>query len=111
MGVFVLLIILLFFKNKKYLTDIVKLLQGAHDAWSGWLCVLLVGIAAGCVAGVVDIGVSWMSDLKHGICPNAFWYNREQCCWPSKQSVFEEGNCTAVSESKKLESNFRIHFY
>lgn len=80
-------------KRQDSLWDLVK---GAHDAWSGWLCVLLVGIAAGCVAGMVDIGASWMSDLKHGICPQAFWFNREQCCWPTKQSVFEEGNCSTV---------------
>lgn len=76
-------------------------LQGAVDAGSGWLCVLLVGIAAGCVAGMVDIGASWMSDLKHGICPTAFWFNREQCCYPDKQSVFEEGNCSMVSRIKR----------
>lgn len=81
-------------KRQDSLWDLVK---GAHDAWSGWLCVLLVGIAAGCVAGMVDIGASWMSDLKHGICPQAFWFNREQCCWPTKQSVFEEGNCSTVT--------------
>lgn len=79
---------------KKRQDSLWDLIKGAHDAWSGWLCVLLVGIAAGLVAGMVDIGASWMSDLKHGICPQAFWFNREQCCWPSKESVFENGNCT-----------------
>jgi chloride channel 3/4/5 len=34
-----------------------------HDAWSGWLCVLLVGLSAGVIAAVIDI-----------------WLNREQCC-------------------------------
>ncbi|XP_011210780.1 H(+)/Cl(-) exchange transporter 5 isoform X1 [Bactrocera dorsalis] len=79
---------------KKRQDSLWDLLKGAHDAWSGWLCVLFVGIAAGFVAGMIDIGASWMSDLKHGICPQAFWFNREQCCWPTKQSVFEEGNCS-----------------
>jgi chloride channel 3/4/5 len=51
-----------------------------HDAWSGWLCVLLVGLSAGVIAAVIDIGTNWMSHLKHGICLNAFWLNREQCC-------------------------------
>lgn len=71
-------------------------LQGAHDAWSGWVCVLLVGLAAGCFAGVIDIGASWMADLKFGICPQAFWFNREQCCWSSKETTFEVGNCSQV---------------
>ncbi|XP_017101520.2 H(+)/Cl(-) exchange transporter 5 [Drosophila bipectinata] len=79
---------------KKRQDSVWDLIKGSIDAGSGWLCVLLVGIAAGCVAGMVDIGASWMSDLKHGICPPAFWFNREQCCYPAKQSVFEEGNCS-----------------
>ncbi|KAH8286162.1 hypothetical protein KR054_003538 [Drosophila jambulina] len=79
---------------KKRQDSLWDLIKGSIDAGSGWLCVLLVGIAAGCVAGMVDIGASWMSDLKHGICPPAFWFNREQCCYPAKQSVFEEGNCS-----------------
>ncbi|XP_060653570.1 LOW QUALITY PROTEIN: H(+)/Cl(-) exchange transporter 5 [Drosophila nasuta] len=79
---------------KKRQDSLWDLIKGSIDAGSGWLCVLLVGIAAGCVAGMVDIGASWMSDLKHGICPAAFWFNREQCCYPAKQSVFEEGNCS-----------------
>ncbi|XP_068148620.1 H(+)/Cl(-) exchange transporter 5 [Drosophila tropicalis] len=79
---------------KKRQDSVWDLIKGSIDAGSGWLCVLLVGIAAGCVAGMVDIGASWMSDLKHGICPPAFWFNREQCCYPAKQSVFDEGNCS-----------------
>ncbi|ENN75556.1 hypothetical protein HUJ04_004103 [Dendroctonus ponderosae] len=73
-----------------------NLLEGAHDAWSGWLCVLLVGLCTGAVAGVIDIGASWMTDLKFGICPQAFWLNREQCCW-SNETSFETGNCTQAS--------------
>ncbi|XP_060519673.1 H(+)/Cl(-) exchange transporter 5 isoform X2 [Cylas formicarius] len=70
-----------------------NLIEGAHDAWSGWLCVLLVGLCTGAVAGVIDIGASWMTDLKFGICPQAFWLNREQCCW-SNETSFETGNCS-----------------
>lgn len=69
-------------------------LQGAHDAWSGWVCVLLVGLASGAVAGFIDIGASWMTDLKLGICPEAFWLNREQCCWSSNETTFDSGNCS-----------------
>lgn len=58
------------------------------------MCVLLVGLASGCVAGVIDIGASWMTDLKLGICPQAFWLNREQCCWSSNLTTFDSGNCS-----------------
>lgn len=34
------------------------------DAGSGWVCVLMVGLAAGTIAGIIDIGARWMSDLK-----------------------------------------------
>lgn len=70
------------------------LIVGAHDAWSGWVCVLLVGLAAGCLAGVLDIGADWMKDLKLGICPEAFWLNREQCCWSSNETTFDSDNCS-----------------
>lgn len=82
-------------KKKNSLWDTVK---GAHDAWSGWLCVFLVGVVTGTVAGIIDIGSSWMTDLKFGICPDAFWLNMEQCCWSSNETTFAgvEGNCSQV---------------
>ncbi|XP_063236245.1 H(+)/Cl(-) exchange transporter 5 isoform X5 [Bacillus rossius redtenbacheri] len=79
---------------KKKQDSVCDLIKGAHDAWSGWLCVLLVGLFTGAVAGVIDIGASWMSDLKFGICPQAFWLNREQCCWSSNETTFDDGNCS-----------------
>lgn len=39
------------------------------DAGSGWVCVLMVGLAAGTIAGIIDIGARWMSDLKVNIFP------------------------------------------
>lgn len=71
--------------------------QGGLDAVSGWLCVLVVGLVTGFVAGVIDIGATWMTDLKFGICPQAFWLNREQCCWSSNETTFDSGNCSQVS--------------
>lgn len=35
-----------------------------------------------------------MTDLKFGICPQAFWLNREQCCWSSNETSFDSGNCS-----------------
>lgn len=79
---------------KKRQNSFWDLIVGAHDAWSGWVCVLLVGLCTGCIAGVIDIGASWMTDLKFGVCPQAFWLNREQCCWSSNETTFDSGNCS-----------------
>ncbi|XP_073975098.1 chloride channel protein 3 isoform X4 [Rhodnius prolixus] len=80
---------------KRKQNSIVDLVRGAHDAWSGWLCVLLVGLLTGALAGVIDIGASWMSDLKYGLCPQAFWLNQEQCCWSFSETSFEDKrNCS-----------------
>ena len=45
---------------KKRQTGFFDLIRQFHDAWSGWLCVLLVGIVAGGVAGVIDIGARYV---------------------------------------------------
>lgn len=80
---------------KRKQNSIFDLMKGAHDAWSGWLCVLLVGLVTGTVAGIIDIGSSWMTDLKYGLCPEAFWLNKEQCCWSSNETSFDDtGNCS-----------------
>ncbi|KOC66760.1 H(+)/Cl(-) exchange transporter 3 [Habropoda laboriosa] len=79
---------------KKKHDSILGLIKGAHDAWSGWLCVLLVGLFTGVAAGIIDIGASWMTDLKFGICPQAFWLNKEQCCWSYNETTFDGGNCS-----------------
>ncbi|XP_035210904.1 H(+)/Cl(-) exchange transporter 3-like isoform X3 [Stegodyphus dumicola] len=78
---------------KKRGESICDLIRGFHDAWSGWLCVLLAGLAAGVVSGIIDIGAGWMKDLKEGICPQAFWLNREQCCWSSNDTFYEGDKC------------------
>jgi hypothetical protein len=80
--------------------SICDLLHGAHDAWSGWVCVLMVGVAAGTVASVIDIGASWMVDLREGICPQAFWLNKEQCCWASNETFFDDIAGTKCQEVK-----------
>lgn len=78
---------------KRKNNSLLELIKSTHDAWSGWICVLLVGIIAGAVAGVIDIGAGWMKDLKEGICPQAFYLNREQCCWSSNDTFFEGDHC------------------
>lgn len=70
--------------------SVLAAIKAAHDAWSGWVCVLLVGVAVGTVASFIDIGTTWLTDLKYGICPEAFWFDREQCCWSSNQTTFSD---------------------
>ncbi|XP_008562217.1 PREDICTED: H(+)/Cl(-) exchange transporter 4-like [Galeopterus variegatus] len=60
------------------------------DACSGWVVLLLIGLLAGTLAGVIDLAVDWMTDLKEGVCLSAFWYNHEQCCWTSNETTFED---------------------
>ncbi|KAK2567874.1 H(+)/Cl(-) exchange transporter 3 [Acropora cervicornis] len=67
-------------------------IKQANDAWAGWLIVFLVGLSAGLCAGIIDIGASWMTDLKLGVCPENLWFNRETCCW-SDNTTFEEVGC------------------
>jgi len=56
------------------------------DALSAWVCVSVVGIFSGVFAGIIDIGASWLSDLKNGVCHPNFWLTREACCWASNMS-------------------------
>ena len=52
----------------------------------------------GTVASIIDIGTIWMTDLKYGICLEAFWLDREQCCWSSpNQTTPHNNNCTEVT--------------
>lgn len=61
---------------------------------TAWICLMVIGIVAGCVASVVDIATSWMKDLREGLCPAAFYLNREQCCWSSDDTIFEGAHCS-----------------
>lgn len=61
-----------------------------HDSWSGWICVLFVGLSSGLAAAIVDIGTNWMSNIKDGLCVNAFWLNKAQCCWASKNISYDK---------------------
>ena len=63
------------------------------DALSGWVVVFLVGVCSGLLAGVIDIGAAWMSDLKEGICIPWPHYDREACCWLSNQTSFDVDHC------------------
>ena len=53
----------------------------------------------GACAGIIDIGTSWMFDLKEGICVEAFWLNREHCCWIANDTTFDPDKCSNVSKT------------
>lgn len=81
-------------------------LMAIWDAGSGWICVLLVGIAAGAIAGVIDIGARWMSDLKNGICADRFWLDREHCCWSANDSAYKDYDCSSWTAWPEM-----FHYY
>ncbi|KAL1227982.1 H(+)/Cl(-) exchange transporter [Trichinella spiralis] len=83
------------FIKKKNRESITSCITGLVDAGSGWICVLFVGLTAGVVAGLVDISTRWMSDLKEGVCPDAFWFDREHCCWSANDTLFYGDKCNA----------------
>jgi hypothetical protein len=78
--------------QKKKKENIWQQIVTLHDSWSGWICVLLVGLSSGLVAAVVDIGSNWITHIKEGICVNAFWLNKPQCCWASKNVTYDHYN-------------------
>ena len=55
-----------------------------------------------------------MSDLREGICLDAFWLNREQCCWAANDTDFgAHAGCSQVCMGRKLVTLnriFRSHF-
>ena len=53
-------------------------------------------------AAIIDIGATWMSDLKEGICLDAFWFNREQCCWSNNSTSFDTDVCDQVRMNTKI---------
>jgi chloride channel 3/4/5 len=53
----------------------------AWDASQGWIVVSLIGAFAGVIAGILNISISWLNDMKLGACTRSFWLGREQCCW------------------------------
>lgn len=55
------------------------------------------GLCAGFCAAVIDIGTSWMFDLKEGVCLDAFWLNKEQCCWAVNDTTFNQDDCSQAS--------------
>lgn len=43
--------------------------------------------------GVIDVGAEWASDLKEGVCPHHFTFDRDSCCWLSNDTFLEDGSC------------------
>ena len=44
-----------------------------------------------------------MSDLKEGVCLDAFWFNEEQCCWSGNSTTFDvDGDCDQVKTKSQV---------
>ncbi|XP_030354465.1 H(+)/Cl(-) exchange transporter 5 isoform X5 [Strigops habroptila] len=69
------------------------LIHSVSDAFSGWLLMLLIGLLAGSLAGLIDISAHWMTDLKEGVCLAGFWFNHEHCCWKSNTTFTDRDKC------------------
>ena len=54
-----------------------KMLDSSHI----WIVLIGTGVAAGLVAGGIDIVANWLGDLKDGYCSSSFYLSRNFCCW------------------------------
>lgn len=51
------------------------------------------GICIGINAAVISIVTAWLSDIKMGYCRDAWWLNRNFCCWETESS--NEDGCSS----------------
>lgn len=50
------------------------------DATIPWLVVVATGVLTGILAASIDICSIYLSDLREGVCVDAFWMSRSICC-------------------------------
>jgi chloride channel 3/4/5 len=67
----------------------------AWDASQGWIVVSLIGCFAGVLAGILNVSISWLNDIKLGACTRAFWLSKKQCCWA--EEYLGEPDCDSWS--------------
>ncbi|KIJ49687.1 hypothetical protein M422DRAFT_777607 [Sphaerobolus stellatus SS14] len=53
----------------------------AANAGQGWFIISLAGVCIGLNAALISIITGWLSDIKTGYCRDAWWLNRQFCCW------------------------------
>lgn len=46
-----------------------------------WLCLTLIGLAIGSIAGSINMVSEWLGDIKEGHCTEGIYLNRNFCCW------------------------------
>ncbi|KAJ3165799.1 hypothetical protein HK101_000169 [Irineochytrium annulatum] len=63
-------------------------LMRIFDSSQAWILVFFVGVITGCVAGYIDIGSVWLSDIKEGYCSAGFYLNRKFCCWHRPENAY-----------------------
>eukprot|EP00177_Eucheuma_denticulatum_P003183 GFKZ01005736.1.p1 GENE.GFKZ01005736.1~~GFKZ01005736.1.p1 ORF type:complete len:813 (+),score=91.42 GFKZ01005736.1:390-2828(+) len=66
-----------------------------------YVVLITMGIGAGLIAASLDLSVEWLSDLKFGLCTNAWYLTREMCCRLGE----EEGQDCAYREWRSFLTN------
>ncbi|KAM0786435.1 hypothetical protein ACM66B_001899 [Microbotryomycetes sp. NB124-2] len=50
------------------------------DATIPWIVVVATGLGTGLVASTLDVLSAWLSDLRFGVCRDAWWMSQAMCC-------------------------------
>ncbi|KAK4047397.1 chloride channel [Microbotryomycetes sp. JL201] len=50
------------------------------DATIPWIVVVATGLGTGLVASTLDVLSAWLSDLRFGVCNDAWWMSQAMCC-------------------------------
>lgn len=67
------------------------------DAASGWIASAVIGILTACVAFLVDIAVSTVSDWKTGYCAKNLLAGKEMCCTDKAPFLALSNNASTIS--------------
>ncbi|KAI8452253.1 chloride channel [Phakopsora pachyrhizi] len=50
------------------------------DLSQTWLVIIVIGSSIGIVAGILNVTVDWLSDLRLGVCRYGFYLSQRSCC-------------------------------
>eukprot|EP01118_Nematostelium_gracile_P019057 TRINITY_DN8693_c0_g1_i1.p1 TRINITY_DN8693_c0_g1~~TRINITY_DN8693_c0_g1_i1.p1 ORF type:complete len:819 (+),score=195.47 TRINITY_DN8693_c0_g1_i1:89-2545(+) len=59
---------------------ILKLGKKLFYAMQAWIILSLIAVLIGVIAGMIDMGVQWLGDVRFGFCSGGYWINSKLCC-------------------------------